>query len=148
MKKNDIYACLNKEQLAAVTYNQGPLLVLAGAGSGKTRILTTRIVHMIKQGLLPWQILAVTFTNKAANEMRFRVEKYVDARVSIGTFHSICLRILRCHAKDIGLSPDFSIYDDQDQLSIIKECMKEMDIDVKLVNPKGVREAISRCKEL
>ncbi len=147
MKKPDIYSQLNKEQLDAVKYSKGPLLVLAGAGSGKTRILTTRIVHMIKQGMLPWQILAVTFTNKAASEMRERVEKVVDTGVSIGTFHSICLRILRRHASKIGFKGDFSIYDDQDQLSIIKECMKELNIDVKVVNPKGIREKISRCKD-
>jgi len=147
MKNTDIYSHLNKEQHLAVTHKQSPLLVLAGAGSGKTRILTTRIIHMIQEGISPSDILALTFTNKAANEMKSRIMNHIQFGVSIGTFHSVCLKILRSHAKKISLSPDFNIYDDQDQLAIIKESMKELDIDVKVINPKGIRQSIGRCKD-
>jgi len=143
----NIYENLNDEQLRAVQYEPGPLLVLAGAGSGKTRVLTTRIVHMIASGIAPGEILAVTFTNKAAKEMKARVARQADAPVTIGTFHSICLNILRRHASYVSLKNDFTIYDDQDQLSIIKTCMKELGIDEKTINPKRVRERISRCKD-
>ena len=144
---DDILINLNDAQLEAVTYKPAPLLVLAGAGSGKTRVLTTRIVHMIRSGIAPEEILAVTFTNKAAKEMKARVARQVKAPVSIGTFHSICLGILRKHAAHISLRNDFTIYDDKDQLSIIKDCMKGLDIDEKMINPKRVRERISRCKD-
>jgi len=146
-KKNDIFAHLNVQQLKAVQYKIGPLLILAGAGSGKTRVLTTRIVHMIQNGISPSEILAVTFTNKAAKEMKARVNVHVDAPVTIGTFHSVCLSILRKYAAHISLRNDFTIYDDLDQLSIIKDCMKDLDIDDKEINPKYIRERISRCKD-
>lgn len=140
---------LNPTQKESVVYNngRGPLLVIAGAGSGKTRILTSRIIYMIEQGIAPYQILAVTFTNKAAAEMRARIRAQIDQNVTIGTFHSICLNILRAHAGLVGLRDDFTIYDDQDQVTLIKECMKELKLDPKQVNPKGVREKISRCKD-
>jgi len=147
MKKNDILAHLNAQQLAAVQYKPGPLLILAGAGSGKTRVLTTRIVHMIQSGIPSDKILAVTFTNKASKEMKIRVAAQIATPVAIGTFHSICLSILRKHATHISLSNDFTIYDDQDQLAIIKDCMKDLDIDPKMHNPKHIRERISRCKD-
>ena len=127
--ENDIFANLNDRQLEAVKYKPAPLLVLAGAGSGKTRVLTTRIVHMIQDGIAPEEILAVTFTNKAAKEMKSRVARQVKGPVAIGTFHSICLGILRKNASHISLRSDFTIYDDKDQLSIIKECMKELGVD-------------------
>ena len=146
-KKNDIFAHLNAQQLKAVQYKAGPLLILAGAGSGKTRVLTTRIVHMIQNGISPGEILAVTFTNKAAKEMKTRVNVHVDAPVTIGTFHSVCLSILRKYASHISLRNDFTIYDDLDQLSIIKDCMKDLDIDDKAISPKHIRERISRCKD-
>jgi DNA helicase-2/ATP-dependent DNA helicase PcrA len=146
-KKNDILSHLNPQQLKAVQYKNDPLLILAGAGSGKTRVLTTRIVRMIQNGISPGEILAVTFTNKAAKEMKARVTAHVDAPVMIGTFHSICLSILRRYAAHISLRNDFTIYDDLDQLSIIKDCMKELDIDDKEINPKHIRERISRCKD-
>lgn len=145
--KNDIFANLNDRQLKAVQYKPAPLLVLAGAGSGKTRVLTTRMVHMVQSGIAPREILAVTFTNKAAQEMKLRVSRQADAPVTIGTFHSICLNILRRHAARVSLRNDFTIYDDQDQLAIIKDCMKELGIDEKTINPKYVRERISRCKD-
>jgi DNA helicase-2/ATP-dependent DNA helicase PcrA len=145
--ENNIFANLNEEQSRAVQYKPAPLLILAGAGSGKTRVLTTRIVHMVQSGIPPGEILAVTFTNKAAQEMKSRVSRQVDAPVNIGTFHSICLGILRRHAAHISLGNDFTIYDDQDQLSIIKDCMQELGIDEKTINPKYVRERISRCKD-
>ncbi|MCK5081932.1 MAG: UvrD-helicase domain-containing protein, partial [Candidatus Omnitrophica bacterium] len=126
-KSNDIFANLNDRQLEAVKYKPAPLLVLAGAGSGKTRVLTTRIVYMIQSGIAPEEILAVTFTNKAAKEMKARVARQVKSPVTIGTFHSICLGILRKNAAHIALAGDFTIYDDKDQLSIVKDCMKSLD---------------------
>ncbi len=146
-KNNDIFANLNDRQLEAVKYKPAPLLVLAGAGSGKTRVLTTRIVHMIQSGIASEDILAVTFTNKAAKEMKGRVARQVKVPVTIGTFHSICLGILRKNAAHISLADNFTIYDDKDQLSIIKDCMKNLDIDEKMINPKHVRERISRYKD-
>lgn len=145
--KDDIYANLNEQQLEAVKYKPAPLMILAGAGSGKTRVLTTRIIHMIQSGIAPEQILAVTFTNKAAKEMKIRVARQVKMPVAIGTFHSICLGVLRKYAERISLANDFTIYDDKDQLSIIKDCMKSLDIDEKMINPKLVKERISRCKD-
>jgi len=145
--KNEIFNDLNDQQLKAVRYKAAPLLILAGAGSGKTRVLTTRIVHMIQSGIPAQEILAVTFTNKAAKEMKARVVRQVNAPVNIGTFHSVCLSILRRNAIHVSLRNDFTIYDDLDQLSIIKDCMKELDIDEKSINPKHIRERISRCKD-
>ena len=145
--KNDILKYLNPQQLQAVQYKPAPLMILAGAGSGKTRVLTTRIVQMIHDGIPPETILAVTFTNKAAKEMKARVTLQMDVPVTIGTFHSICLGILRKHAGYLSLRSDFTIYDDQDQLAIIKDCMKELEIDDQKVNPKHIRERISRCKD-
>ena len=146
-KKDDIFANLNGRQLEAVKYKPAPLVVLAGAGSGKTRVLTTRIAHMIQSGIAPEEILAVTFTNKAAKEMKARVDRQVKVPVAIGTFHSICLGILRKNASYVSLRSDFTIYDDKDQLSIIKDCMKSLDIDDKMINPKHARERISRSKD-
>ena len=146
-QNNNILSNLNEQQLDAVRYRDGALLVLAGAGSGKTRIITSRIVNMIQQGVNPHEILAVTFTNKAANEMKKRVRRHVDYPVDIGTFHSICLKILRVHAVNAGLTDGFTIYDDQDQLSIIKECMKELSVDEKELSPKLIRERINRAKD-
>jgi DNA helicase-2/ATP-dependent DNA helicase PcrA len=145
--KTEFLACLNPQQQEAVCHQRGPLLVLAGAGSGKTRILTSRIVYLIEQGIPPSNILAVTFTNKAASEMKSRVRQHIDDLVNIGTFHSICLGVLRRHGAFLGLNANFSIYDDQDQLAIVKECLKEFSIDEKTLNPKAVREQISRCKD-
>ncbi len=138
---------LNPAQKEAVTWPAKPLLIIAGAGSGKTRILTSRIAHLISCGVAPFHILGVTFTNKAAQEMRARVQKLVQQDVWISTFHATCLRILRMDGPFVGLDRHFAIYDEQDQLVLIKECMKEFRMDEKMVHPKGVREQIQRAKD-
>lgn len=139
---------LNPAQREAVQWPaETPLLVLAGAGSGKTRILTHRIAHLIRQGVPAFHILGVTFTNKAAGEMRARVQKLVAQQVWISTFHSTCLRILRQDGAAIGIDPHFLIYDEYDQLQLIKECLKDLNMDDKKVHPKGVREEIQRAKD-
>ena len=122
---------LNPEQKEAVLTTEGPLLVLAGAGSGKTRVLTYRIAHLIEKGVPPWAILAITFTNKAAREMRDRVtmlsgEKADDAWVL--TFHACCARILRRDIEKLGYKREFVIYDDDDQMTLIKRILKQLDI--------------------
>ncbi|MBI4357769.1 MAG: UvrD-helicase domain-containing protein [Candidatus Omnitrophica bacterium] len=142
-----ILSDLNPEQEKAVTAPDGAVLVLAGAGSGKTRILTRRMAYLISRGILPFNLLGVTFTNKAAEEMRFRVGQLVHHDVWISTFHSTCVRILRIDGKGIGLRPHFSIYDDHDQLVLIKECLSELNRSERQINPKGVREEIQRAKD-
>src|SRR3989338_7886708 len=148
MNTTELLQKLNSEQLKAVTAPPGPLLALAGAGSGKTRILTFRIAYLIAEHKVPsFNILGVTFTNKAAEEMKRRVSQLVRQDVWISTFHSTCLRILRIEGEAIGLRSGFSIYDDYDQLVLIKECMEELQKNDKRINPKGVREAIHRAKD-
>jgi DNA helicase-2/ATP-dependent DNA helicase PcrA len=124
MLEDPILSDLNPPQQEAVRHGDGPLLILAGAGSGKTRVITRRIAYLIaRRGLQPWQILAVTFTNKAADEMRKRVEQLLGARglnVALGTFHSTCVRILRKWHAELGFRHSFVIYDDADQLSLIE----------------------------
>lgn len=141
---------LNPEQREAVEWSGGPLLIFAGAGSGKTRVITHRIARIIHDGVPPSRILAVTFTNKAAREMRERVEALVGDRAKamwIGTFHSLCARILRIDGKNIGLDPNFVIYDDGDQLSLIREIFKAKNIDDKSIQPRAVLSEISSAKE-
>lgn len=138
---------LNDAQKEAVTWPHSPLLILAGAGSGKTRILTHRIAWLISNGVPSFQILGVTFTNKAAQEMRIRVERLINQSVWISTFHSLCLKILRMDGNAIGIERSFTIYDEYDQLVLLKECMKELEVNEKQVNPKGVRERIQRAKD-
>jgi len=138
---------LNPEQEKAVSSPEGPLLVLAGAGSGKTRILTCRIAHLISQGIPAFNILGVTFTNKAAQEMKSRVAQLVRQQVWISTFHSTCMKILRIDGEGIGLVKNFSIYDDHDQLVLIKECLSELNKNERQINPKGIREEIQRAKD-
>lgn len=146
----DILDNLNPEQYAAVTHGDGPLLILAGAGSGKTRVLTHRIAYLIShRGVSPANILAVTFTNKAAGEMKERVERllgYSAERIWVSTFHSTCVRILRADGAKQGLDPHFVIYDTQDQLALIKEVLKELNINEKNFPPRSMLEAISRAK--
>src|SRR5215510_7708472 len=129
----DLLSALNPEQQAAVLNTDGALLILAGAGSGKTRVIAHRIAYLVSQGLSePDRILAVTFTNKAAEEMRARVEALlgVDCRqMWVSTFHALCARLLRREAPHIGLSRDFVIYDSTDQLTVIKQALKSLGID-------------------
>src|SRR5919107_752999 len=141
---------LNPEQREAVLHTDGPLLILAGAGSGKTRVITYRIAYLIGNGhAAPDQVLAVTFTNKAAGEMRERVEAVLgeDANgVWLSTFHSLCARLLRREAPHIGLSRDFVIYDSSDQIAVVKQASRELGIDDKLVPPRAALARISQAK--
>jgi DNA helicase-2/ATP-dependent DNA helicase PcrA len=142
---------LNKDQLSAVTRVEGPLLILAGAGSGKTRVITYRIAHMIEDlKISPYSLLAITFTNKAAKEMRERVNSLIGDRAKdmwISTFHSLCVRILRRDIERIGYNRSFVIYDTQDQLSLIKECIKECGLREDSFKPSSVLSAISGAKD-
>ncbi|MCZ6759440.1 MAG: UvrD-helicase domain-containing protein [Gemmatimonadetes bacterium] len=141
---------LNAPQRKAVEHSEGPLLVLAGAGSGKTRVLTTRVAHLIKhRGVPANRVMAVTFTNKAAAEMKARVEKllgYEPSGLWIGTFHSLSARLLRREARLIGFTQQFTIYDEQDSLSLIKRLMVDAGHSVKATNPRAVQAEISRAK--
>ena len=142
---------LNSQQLEAVKHDQGPLLILAGAGTGKTRVLTHRIAHLIKNcGVSPGRILAVTFTNKAAGEMKRRVEGLIgpEARdLWVGTFHSICVKILRRHALSAGIAPSFTIYDAADQQSVMKQVIKDLNLDEKRFPPTQLVGRVSRLKD-
>jgi len=146
----DISNELNESQLAAVLYNEGPSLVIAGAGSGKTRVLTYKVAHLMEQGLEPWRILALTFTNKAAREMRDRIGKRVGEHRArylwMGTFHSMFLRILRAEAEYIGFPPNFTIYNQTDSKSLLKSIIKEMQLDDKTYKPNVVQCRISNAK--
>lgn len=140
---------LNDVQRAAVTTINGPVMVIAGPGSGKTRVLTYRISHLLKSGIPPWQILALTFTNKAAREMKNRIEKVAGSdayKVWAGTFHSIFAKILRVEAHRIGFPNDFSIYDTDDSKSVIKEIVKTLNLDTKAYNVGAIRSRISSAK--
>lgn len=141
---------LNENQYEAVTTLNGPLMVLAGAGSGKTRVLTMRIAHLITNGVDPFNILALTFTNKAAREMKDRIAKVVgisDAKsIWMGTFHSVFARILRIEAHHLGFPSNFTIYDTQDSLNVLKKVIKEMNIDPDFYKPKKVQSRISTYK--
>ena len=140
---------LNDVQRMAVSTMDGPVMVIAGPGSGKTRVLTYRIAHLLNNGILPWQILALTFTNKSAKEMKERIEKIVGSganRVWAGTFHSIFARILRVEAHRIGYPNDFTIYDTDDSKSVIKEIIKTLKLDPKVYNVGAIRARISSAK--
>ena len=140
---------LNEVQRAAVIATEGPVLVIAGPGSGKTRVLTYRIAHIIEKGVAPWEILSLTFTNKAAREMKERIAKVVGSRVNdvwAGTFHSIFSRILRVEAEKIGYSSNFTIYDTEDSKNVLSNIIKEMQLDKKLYNVNAIRARISSAK--
>ena len=149
---SEIFAGLNEAQKEAVETLSGPVLILAGAGSGKTKTLTHRIANLIANGVQPYEILALTFTNKAAREMRERLANLLGAPNShafmpwMGTFHSICVRILRIEAENVGLSKNFVIYDTDDSLTLIKRAMKELGINDKNLKPKACQGAISMAK--
>ncbi|MFH1450112.1 MAG: UvrD-helicase domain-containing protein [bacterium] len=142
----DLKKELNPPQCEAVTYQDGPLLVLAGAGSGKTRVIAYRITHLVNLGISPYQILAVTFTNKAAKEMKNRVIDLVGVKAKpiwISTFHSSCVRILR----EYGDLKNFTIYDESDQLKLIKDCLQKLNVDEKQFKPAKILANISKAKE-
>ena len=146
----DILKGLNDKQYEAVISTEGPCLVIAGAGSGKTKVLTHKIAYLIgEKGAKPWDILAITFTNKAANEMKERIAALVgdDAKdIWMGTFHSICVRILRKFIDRIGFDSSFIIFDTSDQKTLIKGCLKDLAIDDKLFNDRNVMSQISNAK--
>ena len=150
MTNDHLFEGLNPQQLQAVRQTDGPLLILAGAGSGKTRVLTYRIAYLIQQGLAkPHEILAVTFTNKAASEMKQRIERLLNfpvAHLWIGTFHSISARILHYEAKYVGYQSNFTIYDADDQLNQIKRIMQFLNINKDILSPRTVQYAISQAK--
>lgn len=141
---------LNESQRKAVEYCDGPSLVIAGAGSGKTRVLTYKIAYLLSQGMKPWNILALTFTNKAANEMKERIGALVGTdlarRLNMGTFHSVFSRILRVEAATLGYEPNFTIYDEADSRSLVKTIIKEMQLDDKIYKPASVHSRISMAK--
>ena len=139
---------LNERQLEAVEHTEGPLLILAGAGSGKTRVLTYRIAHLIEKGVYPWEILAITFTNKAAGEMRERVEGMLreGTSVFVSTFHSMCVRFLRKNIDRLGYGRDFTIYDTDDQRTVARQVIKDLGLDSKIFRERAVLSVISSQK--
>ena len=146
----EILKGLNDKQYEAVINTEGPCLVIAGAGSGKTKVLTHKVAYLMQEkNVAPWNILAITFTNKAANEMKERVGKLVGEQAKdlwMGTFHSICVRILRSHIDKIGFDTSFIIFDTSDQRIMIKRCLKELDIDDKMFTERSVQSEISNAK--
>ncbi|MBL4688063.1 MAG: UvrD-helicase domain-containing protein [Nannocystaceae bacterium] len=144
-------AGLNPGQRAAVEHRGGPVLVLAGAGTGKTRVITHRVASLLDEGIPPWRILAVTFTNRAAGEMRERIEGLCEAdhntrEIWVGTFHSICARILRQHGTPVGLSNRFSIYDSADQQSVMRKVLEGLNVSPKMYTPRGVLGILDKAK--
>lgn len=156
MSAKDITKDLNDKQKEAVLAINGPILVISGPGSGKTKCLTHRIAHMINEGIAPYKILAVTFTNKASQEMKERISRLTGIDIlkpkagafvpTIGTFHSICLRILRKEIHHLGYRNQFTIFDDDDQVALVKRIMTELEIDTKKFNPRAILSRISRLK--
>ena len=146
-----IYDTLNDRQREAVFHTEGPLLILAGAGSGKTRVLTHRIAYLIEEkGVNPWNIMAITFTNKAAGEMRERVDKIVgfgSESIWVSTFHSSCVRMLRRFIDRLGFDTNFTIYDTDDQKTLMKDICKRLDIDIKIYKERAIMAAISSAKD-
>lgn len=149
--KNNFLDDLNQIQKKAVVYNDGPLLIFAGAGTGKTRVITYKVAYLLEQKLAtPQEILAITFTNKTATEMKIRIEQLIGENAQdiwIKTFHSTCTKILRNEIERLGYGRNFVIYDEIDQIKLVTECMKELDIDRKRFNPKAILNLISVAKE-
>src|SRR5574344_884974 len=141
---------LNEQQKEAVLYNSGPLLILAGAGSGKTKVLTTKIGYLIENlNVNPYNILAITFTNKAAKEMKERINLLIgdiSKSLQVSTFHSFGLRLLRENCRELGYDNNFVIMDSDDSLTVVKKILKELNYDPKVYNPRGIRNKISSCK--
>ena len=150
MNENGLLSALNESQRDAVVFCDGPSLVIAGAGSGKTRVLTYKIAYLLEQGLKPWEILALTFTNKAAREMKERIGRLVGEEraryLQMGTFHSVFSRILRAEADKLGFNSSFTIYDQADARSLVKAIIKEMGLDDKVYKPASVADRISMAK--
>ncbi|HSM56624.1 MAG TPA: UvrD-helicase domain-containing protein, partial [Candidatus Sulfomarinibacteraceae bacterium] len=147
----DLLAGLNPAQKEAVTAGDGPILVLAGPGSGKTRVLTRRIAYLVRQaGVAPWHIMAVTFTNKAAREMEHRLQQLLEGRLrglTVGTFHATCARILRRESKNLlGYEGDFVIFDRDDQLQVVKQALANLNLDDKKFPPPKMLNGISTAK--
>lgn len=145
----DLISDLNPMQKEAVQQTEGPCLVIAGAGSGKTKVLTYKVAYLMQNGVKPWNILAITFTNKAANEMKERVQALVGNAIDdiwLGTFHSICVRILRKFIDRLGYDNSFVIFDTSDQKTLVKKCLKELNIDSKMFTEKSVINEISNAK--
>src|SRR5437667_3358587 len=143
LEQQDLLAGLNEPQRRAVTTTEGPVLILAGPGSGKTRVITHRVAYLVQyEHVSPWRILAVTFTNKAAKEMRERLEKLVgiseSKEMTIGTFHAICARVLRVEADDLlpyGLNRSFVIFDTEDQTTLVRQAIRDLNLDEKQYRP-------------
>lgn len=147
MRRDALLDGLNDRQLEAVSHGDGPLLIVAGAGSGKTRVITRRIAHLVARGVRAHEILAITFTNKAAGEMRERVEGLVgEGRVLVSTFHAFCARVLRTDGEHVGLPRGFTIYDREDQVALVKDLSKQLGIDPQAIAPRALLSAISRFK--
>lgn len=149
-RENELLKELNESQREAVLWCDGPQLVIAGAGSGKTRVLTYKIAYLLQQGMKPWNVLALTFTNKAANEMKQRIGRLVGqeaaSQLNMGTFHSVLARVLRVEAELMGFSRSFTIYDEADSRSLLKSIVKEMALDEKQYKPASVHALISMAK--
>ena len=143
---------LNEPQAGAVTHHDGPLLVFAGAGSGKTRVITYRIANLVANvRVAPWRILAVTFTNKAAGEMRSRLDRLCGADLAralwVGTFHATCAKLLRLHGAALGVQPNFVIYDSADQKAVVARALKDLDLDERRYPPRAVLAHIHKHKQ-
>ncbi len=145
--ENNFLNNLNESQQKATLYNEGASLIIAGAGSGKTRVLTYKIAYLLTTGIQPYRILALTFTNKAANEMKERIAQIVGKKITwMGTFHSVFSKILRQHAELIGFTPQFTIYDSSDSKSLVKNIIKTMNLDEKIYKPSNILSKISMLK--
>src|SRR3954454_1162564 len=148
-RAHDLLASLNPDQADAVVHGSGPLLVVAGAGSGKTRVLTHRIAHLISEGVSPFEILAITFTNKAADEMKHRVAELVGPvaqKMWVSTFHAACVRILRRDGKALGFPSSFTIYDQADAVRLTGYVLHDLNVDPRRFQPRAVHATISAAK--